>query len=496
MIFPRSDKLSLTPGRFAATIGRKGGISLFLWATATRAGGKGRGNAGDELAMNETRRGHTAPGEEGAAVEREVVILLSDMIGYSRRTAEMRPAEIKEFMLLYHRNLKKIVHEVCGPEQRIESSAGDGAVAVFHRRHGQGKDEMCGQALDVALAMVQAMEKGIIAETRIGLFTGEVIETVFDGKVMRFGASFSVASRLEELCGYFGVRILMDREVAFWQTAYSRYLTSIGKVTPKNFLHPVHIFSIYMPGIHHCPADVDQAQLLRFIETKNRAVELFCGNALQGIHPDFPLAGQKLQEAQELFVAMTGRQDLPTERVLEYIGNNPTPEDDFRRVGMKVGDQTGPHLGVRLLNLSGEFFKALDEEFYHTLVVDTAWERKFRLVWRKKDEPVIRVNEPPDGVYFIDVGRVAIVDDGGRQLATLKAGDVFGEMAYFSKSRVRSATVIALTDLVLRRVSGDDLKSLPVIRKIFRKIAGKRFRRERSGLRPAGEALGGGEEGR
>jgi CRP-like cAMP-binding protein len=129
-------------------------------------------------------------------------------------------------------------------------------------------------------------------------------------------------------------------------------------------------------------------------------------------------------------------------------------------------------------------------------VVDTAWERKFRLVWRKKDEPVIRVNEPPDGVYFIDVGRVAIVDDSGRQLATLKAGDVFGEMAYFAKSRVRSATVVALTDLVLRRVSGDDLKSLPVIKKIFRKIAGKRFRRERSRLRPAGEVLGGAEEGR
>jgi class 3 adenylate cyclase len=416
---------------------------------------------------------------EGVAIEREVVILLSDMVGYSRRTAEMRPAEIKDFMLLYHRNLKRIVDEICGPEQRIDPSAGDGAVAVFQRRPGEGKDEMCGRALEVALSMVHAMERGIIAETRIGLFTGEVIETVLDGKVMRFGASFSVASRLEELCGYFGVRILMDREVAFWQTANSRYLTCIGKVTPKNFLHPVHVFSIYMPGIHQCPPQVDVARLLRFIEMKNRAIELFCGNALQGIHPDFPQAGLRLQEAQELFVEITGKKDLPTERILEYIGNNPTPEDDFRQVGMKIVDPAGYHLGVRLLNLSGEFFKALDEEFYYTLVVDTGWERKFTLVWRKKDEPVIRVNDKPDGVYFIDIGRVAILDDGGRQLAILKAGDVFGEMAYFSRKRVRHATVVALTDLVLRRVSGDDLKTLPVIRKIFRKIANKRFRREK-----------------
>ena len=431
----------------------------------------------DGQEMKAAAKAQTTPGE-GEAIEREVVILLSDMVGYSRRTSEMRPAEIKDFMLLYHRNLKKIVHQVCGPEQRIESSAGDGAVAVFQRREGCGKDEMCGRALDVALAMVQAMETGVIAETRIGLFTGEVIETVLDGKVMRFGASFSVASRLEELCGYFGVRILMDREVAFWQTEHSRYLTSIGKVTPKNFLHPVHIFSIYKPGIHQCPEDVDDRQLLRFIEIKNRAIELFCGNNLQGIHPDFPLAGRRLQEAQGLFLEMTGKKDLPTERVLEYIGNNPTPEDDFRRVGMKIVDPAGYHLGVRLLNLSGEFFKALDEEFYNTLVIDTAWERKFALVWHKQDEEVIRVNDKPDGVYFIDVGRVAILDDAGRQVAILKAGDVFGEMAYFSKKRVRSATVVALTDLVLRRVSGDDLRALPVIKKIFRKIANKRFKRE------------------
>ncbi len=413
-------------------------------------------------------------GDEMGGIEKEVAILLSDMVGYSRKTTDMRPSEIKDFMLLYHRTLKRIVQSVCGKEQDIESSAGDGAVAIFQRKAGQGKDEMCGMALNVALEMVYAMEKGEISLTRIGLFTGDVIETVLDDKIVRFGASFSIASRLEELCGYFGVQILMDREVAFWQTEHARYLTSIGKVTPKNFSHPVHIFSIYRPGIHQCPANIDTKGLQNFIEKKNRAIELFCGNILQGIHPNFPLARQKLIKAQELFVKLTGKRDLPTERILEYISNYPSPEDDFRQVGMKIGDPVGQHMGVRLLNLAGELFKAMNDEFYRTLVVDTAWERKFKLIWRKKNERVIHVNDKPDGVYFIDVGSVTILDADGRQYNTLKAGDVFGEMAYFSKKKVRSATVIAKTDLVLRRISSEDLNNLPVIKKILKKIAKRR----------------------
>lgn len=412
--------------------------------------------------------------DELLGVEKEVVILLSDMVCYSRKTTDMRPTEIKDFMLLYHTRLKEIVRSVCGKGQRIESSAGDGAVAVFERKAGQGKNEMCCQAVDVALKMIYAMEKGLIAQTRIGLFTGHIIEAVLEGKIMRFGASFSVASRLEELCGYFGTRILMDREVAFWQTDHARYLVSIGKVTPKNFNHPVHLFSVYRPGIHQCPENVNKKQLQRFIELKNRAVELFCGNVLQGIMPDFPLARIKLLEAQEFFVEMTGKRDQPTERILEYIGNHPRPVDDFKAVGMKIGEPRSDEGGIHLLNLSSEFFKAIDTEFYQALVVDTEWERKFKLIWRKKGDCIIRFQDTPDGIYFIDNGSVSVLDGEGRLLNTLSAGDVFGEMAYFTKKGRRSATVIADTDLVLRRITGEDLRIMPVIRKIFKKIARKR----------------------
>lgn len=414
---------------------------------------------------------------EATGVEKEVVILLSDMIGYSRKTAEMRPGEIRDFMLSYHMTLKDIVRSVCGRNQRIESSAGDGAVAIFERSPGSGLNEVCGKAVQVALEMVYAMERGRIAPTRIGLFTGRITEAVLEGKTMRFGASFSVASRLEELCGYFGTRILMDREVAFWQTDHARYLVSIGKVTPKNFSHPVHLFSVYRPGTHGCPEEVNKKKLQRFIEMKNRAIELFCGHVLQGILPDFPLARTQLLEAQEYFVELTGRRDLATERILEYIGNHPRPDEEFKRVGMKIGEPNTDVGEIRLLNLSSEFFKAIDAEFYQALVVETEWERKFKLIWRKKGECIIRYQDTADGVYFIDNGTVSVLDGEGRLVNTLTAGDIFGEMAYFTRKGRRSATVMANTDLVLRRVSGEDLMTMPVIRKIFKKIARRRKRK-------------------
>ena len=422
------------------------------------------------------------PGES-SEVEKEVVILLSDMIGYSLKTAEMRPAEIKKFMMSYHTTLKGIVRSVCGERQRIESSAGDGAVAVFEKSPGIGIDEVCGKALQVALEMVYAMERGIIPPTRIGLYSGQITEAVLEGKIMRFGTSFSVASRLEELCGYFGTRILMDREVAFRQTGHGEFLASIGKVTPKNFCHPVHLYSLYRPGTHGCPADVDEKRLRRFIEMKNRGVELFCGNSRHVVAPDFPLARILLLEAQEYFVDLTGKRDLATERILEYIGNHPRPDEEFKRVGMKIGDPNTEMGETRLLNLSSEFFKAIDAEFYQTLVVDTDWERKFKLIWRKKGECIIRYQDRPDGVYFIDNGIVSVLDGEGRRVCTLTSGDVFGEMAYFTRKGRRSATVVAKTDLVLRRVSGDDLMTMPVIRKIFKRIA---HRRKKNGDRPEG----------
>lgn len=407
--------------------------------------------------------------------EKQVVIMLCDMVGYSQITAEMRPVEIRDFIVDYHRNLQKIVNLNARYHQEIEPSAGDGAIAIFAKSDGETKTDLCDRSITAAVQLAKAMEQGQIPQTRIGIFAGDIIETSINGKSMRFGASFSVASRLEELCGYFGTSFLMDREVAFWQSQEKNNTVAIGKITPKNFEHPIHVYTVYKAGIHNCPSDIDSVQLALFIEQKNEAVNLFCGNQLQGNLADFPLAKEKLTEVQELFVNMTGKKDVPTERLLGYIRNNPYPGDTFEKVGMVIRETTGDSLGISLLHLSNELLRAMDVDFYQTLVVDTEWERLFRLIWMKKGEKIIKSGEPPNGVYYIDHGSVDVVGEDGLLITTLTAGNVFGEMAYFSEERVRNATVVASSDVVLRRISGSDFEELPVVVKIFQTIAKRRF---------------------
>lgn len=411
---------------------------------------------------------------ESENTEKKVIILLSDMVRYSQKTADMRPGEVRDFIVDYHKNLQKIINIDSKLFQEIEPSAGDGAIAVFEKHKGESNTEVCDRAIKAAINMSIAIEDGVIPQTRIGLFAGDIIEAQIGKKTMKFGASFSVASRLEELCGYFGVSFLMDREVAFWQKEEKEFLVSIGKITPKNFTHPIHVFSLYKPGINNCPKDVDRDLLYQFIEKKNRAVEFFCGNRLQGIQPDYPTAREKLNKVQELFVLMSGKRDVPSERLLEYIRNFPYPSDDFQTVGMKIRETTSESLGIRLLHLSNELLKAMDVDFYQTLVVDTEWERLFKLVWKKKGDVIVKLNDPPDGIYYIDNGSVNAIDKNGNLITTLAAGNVFGEMAYFSNQRKRNATIIANSDVVLRRISGEEFEKLPVIRQIFQRISSKR----------------------
>ena len=411
---------------------------------------------------------------ESTNSEKEVIIMLSDMVAYSHKTADMRPTEVRDFIVEYHQNLQKIINIDSERFQEIEPSAGDGAIAIFEKQKGESNTQLGNRVIKAAINMSIAIEDEVIPQTRIGIFAGDIIEAKIGHKTMQFGASFSVACRLEELCGYFGVSFLMDREVAFWQKEEKEFLVSIGKITPKNLTHPIHVFSIYKPGINNCPKDVDMDLLYQFIEVKNRAVEFFCGNRLQGIQPDYPTAREQLDKAQEIFVLMTGKKDVSSERLLEYIRNSPYPNDEFQTVGMKIRQTTSESLGIRLLHLSNELLKAMDIDFYQTLIVDTDWERLFMLEWKKKGAIIVKIDDPPDGIYYIDNGSVNAIDKNGKIITTLAAGNVFGEMAYFSNQRKRNATIIANTDVVLRKISGKEFEKLPVIKQIFQRISLKR----------------------
>jgi len=406
--------------------------------------------------------------------EREVVVLLTDMRQYAKLTAHMTTEQVRDFIIDYQTFLQAIAMEGEGGAQEFEPFAGDASIAIFEDGPGENSNEKCKRALKVAIDVAKAVESQQIPFTRIGIFVGKIIEAQFEKLTLRFGNSFAAANRLEELCAYFGTTILMDRDIAWAQDKEREYIVSIGKITPKNFQHPIHVYSIYKPGIHHCPSDMNKEQLMEFIRLKNEGIEHFTGNAQKGIIPNFPLADGTLHRAASIFREATGIMDLATLRILDYLREHPYPMDTFEQQGMIIDEKQGKTMGIPLLRLSQQMFKALDGEFYDALVENTNWDACFRIEGRKKGEEIIRIGDERDGIYYLAKGKVRVEDREGNIIARLSDGDIFGEMAYFSEDGKRNATVVADTDVVLRKISTEDFEKFPILHNLFAEIAKRR----------------------
>ncbi len=404
-------------------------------------------------------------------LEREVVILMTDMVQYAHVSSAMSPEEIRDFLISYHTRINSILSQDVNRPLEIEPSAGDGCLVVFDKRSGEDVSGACSRALAAAVKMAEAIEDGSLPKTRMGILLGRITEAQLGTRIAKFGSSFAVANRLEELCGHFGTCLLLDREVARYQRGYDKYLVNIAKVSLASVLHPINIFSLYKPGIHNCPAEMDETLLARFITMKNQAMELFCGNLQLNIEPNFPMVREKLLEAQLFFREITGKEDAGIERILEYIRETPCPAVDFQRRGMELMEKKRDSLGERLHHLSKQLLRAMDADFYHVLVEDTDWECYFKLEWCKKGETIIKIGSIPDGIYYLDSGSAETFDKNGTLLSVIEAGTIFGEMAYFGEERRRTATVLAKTDVVLRKISTDDFERFPIIIRIFERIA-------------------------
>lgn len=414
--------------------------------------------------------------EKTKGPETEVAVLITDIHQYSKITADMTAEEIRDFMIGYDSFVQKIVMEGEAAAHEFEPCAGDASIAIFKQEAGEGREEKCKRALKVAINLALAVEAKKIPFTRIGIFAGQIIEAPFGKLTLRFGSCFAAANRLEELCAYFGTTILMDRNVALAQDEDLSHTVAIGKVTPKGFQHPIHVYSVYKAGIHRCPADIDETKLANFIQLKNDGIEHFIGNAQKGIVPNFQLADQKLNQAAMAFRETTGELDVATLRISEYIHENPYPLDTFERQGMAINEKQGQSMGIRLLLLSQHLIKAFDQEFYHALVENTHWENLFKIEWFKKGEIIVRKGDKPNGIYYLAKGDVQVQDSDGNMIARLSEGDIFGEMAYFSSDRRRSATIVAVTDIAVRRISTEDFETTPILHSLFAEIAKRRMR--------------------
>ena len=47
---------------------------------------------------------------QGSEIELEVTIMLTDIVGYSRRTSSMTPDKVRDFVIDYHQSLNALIN--------------------------------------------------------------------------------------------------------------------------------------------------------------------------------------------------------------------------------------------------------------------------------------------------------------------------------------------------------------------------------------------------
>jgi len=104
-------------------------------------------------------------------------------------------------------------------------------------------------------------------------------------------------------------------------------------------------------------------------------------------------------------------------------------------------------------------FSSLDEEEVASLLKgEVSQERTY-----PQGIAILREGEVGDSLFLIRSGsaQVTLRGTGGpfTQLATLQAGDIFGEMAVLER-RPRSATVVAMEDCLLLEIAGEAIRKL------------------------------------
>lgn len=131
----------------------------------------------------------------------------------------------------------------------------------------------------------------------------------------------------------------------------------------------------------------------------------------------------------------------------------------FRPPAGTGADETGSQFqiklgGLRRIKILADFTAAQLERFVHLMEV-----RRVRQ-WTE----VVRQGEPGDAMYLVLEGELRVrLMVGGKEttLATLQAGEFFGEISLFDTGP-RSADVVANTDCVLLRIATDSFSQLVV----------------------------------
>jgi CPA1 family monovalent cation:H+ antiporter len=194
---------------------------------------------------------------------------------------------------------------------------------------------------------------------------------------------------------------------------------------------------------------------------------------LDQVGDQFPEYAAKVQELVALRLCLRGEQqaidelaelDALSERDVRALQE--ALQAELRELKQKPIAELKPT--PRELLAKVPFFEGLPEEEFER-IVPLLRSRTFL-----PGEAVVRQGEAGDALYLIGRGvvRVAVELEGGetRPVATLLAGDFFGEMAVLSAAP-RTATVTTATDAVLYELNRDDLEialdACPTMRQVL-----------------------------
>jgi len=146
---------------------------------------------------------------------RNLSVLFTDLIGYSTLSEQMSPDKIITLLSNY---FGKMTDEIFRNKGTLKEYTGDGIMAFFGAPTDIGNHAV--KACDTALSMQKKLStfKNPVLKSRIGINTGDMLVGNIGSK-HRFsygviGDHVNLASRIETLCGVYGVRILISESTA------------------------------------------------------------------------------------------------------------------------------------------------------------------------------------------------------------------------------------------------------------------------------------------
>lgn len=122
---------------------------------------------------------------ESQFLEKRVTLLLTDMVGFAQKTVGMTPRQVSDFLIQYRSGLESLIMDNGQGAQHIEHVAGDATASVFETKGAERNEERSKRAFAVALKLLYEMASDRIPPTRIGLYSGRLIETRYNDQILR-----------------------------------------------------------------------------------------------------------------------------------------------------------------------------------------------------------------------------------------------------------------------------------------------------------------------